>query len=37
MPFQSDGKTCLAEIMGHLDQNSDSERLLAYVVDQAFM
>ena len=34
MPFQSDEKTCLAEILG---QNSSSDSVLAYVVDQTFM
>ena len=33
MPFQIDEKTCFAEILGHLDQNSCSYSLLAYVVD----
>ena len=32
MPFQSDKKTCLAEILGHLYQNSSSDSPLAYVV-----
>ena len=33
MPFQSDEKSCLAEIMGHLVQNSSSDKVLAYVVN----
>ena len=37
MPFQSDEKTCLAKILGHLGQNSGSNKVLAYFVDQFFM
>ena len=36
MPFQSDEETCLVKILGHLDQNSGSDSILTYVVDQTF-